>query len=243
MGLDLVPEVIETTFDTLEMLATAESADSALAMASACLTKFGFSAFILARLPSRQVQSEPQILVNGWPEGWSKRYLEAGHYAYDPVAAFCADSRSTFCWTDIPDEYLVRPESRRVAEEAAEFHLNAGYCVPMHSPLGAGGMSLAGASIDPMPGVGRIASMLAFGVAEAFERIELSCIGRRRLTARERDVLTWVAYGRTVSEIASAVAISDHTVAEHLKNIRAKLGTSNNAHSLVRALLTGQLRL
>jgi DNA-binding NarL/FixJ family response regulator len=42
-------------------------------------------------------------------------------------------------------------------------------------------------------------------------------------------VLRLVAAGRTNREIASDLAVSDHTVARHLNNIFAKLGVSSRA--------------
>ncbi len=46
------------------------------------------------------------------------------------------------------------------------------------------------------------------------------------LTAREVEVLRWVASGRSNNEIAAALVISEHTVARHLQNIFTKLGVS-----------------
>ena len=47
------------------------------------------------------------------------------------------------------------------------------------------------------------------------------------LTAREIEVLRLVASGRSNSEIAAALVISEHTVARHLQNIFGKLGVSS----------------
>lgn len=49
------------------------------------------------------------------------------------------------------------------------------------------------------------------------------------LTAREAEVLTLVARGRTNREVAAELFISDKTVARHLSNIFAKLGLSSRA--------------
>ena len=49
------------------------------------------------------------------------------------------------------------------------------------------------------------------------------------LTPREREVLRLVAAGRSNREIASALVISEHTVARHVQNIFAKLGVSSRA--------------
>lgn len=49
------------------------------------------------------------------------------------------------------------------------------------------------------------------------------------LSPREAEVLRLVAGGRTNREIASALTLSEHTVARHLQNIFAKLGVSSRA--------------
>ncbi len=46
------------------------------------------------------------------------------------------------------------------------------------------------------------------------------------LSAREREVLRFVATGKSNREIAAVLVLSQHTVARHLQNIYAKLGVS-----------------
>jgi DNA-binding CsgD family transcriptional regulator len=47
-----------------------------------------------------------------------------------------------------------------------------------------------------------------------------------RLTAREREVLAWVARGKTNAEIARLLWLAPSTVRKHLENVYAKLGVS-----------------
>ncbi|WP_138493868.1 response regulator [Paenibacillus pinistramenti] len=47
------------------------------------------------------------------------------------------------------------------------------------------------------------------------------------LTAREREILQWVAQGMTNREVAEVLEISDQTVKNHLKNIMHKLQLEN----------------
>jgi DNA-binding CsgD family transcriptional regulator len=47
------------------------------------------------------------------------------------------------------------------------------------------------------------------------------------LSARERDVLHWVARGKTNAEIATALYITESTVRKHLQNSYMKLGVSS----------------
>jgi DNA-binding CsgD family transcriptional regulator len=49
----------------------------------------------------------------------------------------------------------------------------------------------------------------------------------RELTPREREVLDWVAYGKSNAEIAAILRISAATVGKHLEHIYPKLGVEN----------------
>ena len=56
------------------------------------------------------------------------------------------------------------------------------------------------------------------------------------LTAREREVLAWVARGKTNSEIARLLWLAPSTVAKHLENIYAKLGVKTRTAAVARFL-------
>jgi DNA-binding CsgD family transcriptional regulator len=59
------------------------------------------------------------------------------------------------------------------------------------------------------------------------------------LSPREREILDWVARGRTNSEIAEALWIAPTTVRKHLENIYAKLGVRTRTAAAVRFLGAG----
>jgi DNA-binding CsgD family transcriptional regulator len=56
------------------------------------------------------------------------------------------------------------------------------------------------------------------------------------LTAREREVLAWVARGKTNAEIAQLLWLSPSTVRKHLENVYAKLGVSTRTAAVARFL-------
>ena len=58
------------------------------------------------------------------------------------------------------------------------------------------------------------------------------------LTARELQVLSLVATGRTNREISATLVISEHTVARHLQKIFSKLGVSSRTAAAAFALDT-----
>ena len=59
------------------------------------------------------------------------------------------------------------------------------------------------------------------------------------LTDRELEVLQLIATGRSNTEIARALVVSDKTVRNHVSNIFAKLGVPDRAQAIVRARQAG----
>jgi DNA-binding CsgD family transcriptional regulator len=62
------------------------------------------------------------------------------------------------------------------------------------------------------------------------ERVELE------LTSREREVLAWVARGKTNAEIAQLLWLAPSTVRKHLENVYAKLGVNTRTAAVARFL-------
>jgi ATP/maltotriose-dependent transcriptional regulator MalT len=61
----------------------------------------------------------------------------------------------------------------------------------------------------------------------AVDELQGKAAGAHGLTARELEVLRLVATGKSNREIASALVISEHTVARHVQNIFRKLGVAS----------------
>jgi DNA-binding CsgD family transcriptional regulator len=58
-----------------------------------------------------------------------------------------------------------------------------------------------------------------------------------RLTERQRQVVEYVALGRTNAEIGQALGVSPHTVRNLLVKVRARLGAANRAEVVRLAVL------
>jgi DNA-binding NarL/FixJ family response regulator len=65
--------------------------------------------------------------------------------------------------------------------------------------------------------------------------------GEGLLTLREREVLAFLAEGRTNREIAGALSVSVATVKSHLVHIYGKLGAVNRNDAIGRAVAAGIL--
>ena len=87
---------------------------------------------------------------------------------------------------------------------------------------------------QPNAGDGRVAIVIepASGPRSATLRLEVSGV-----TAREREVATLLAAGLSNAEIASALVLSPHTVADHIKSLFEKVGVASRQELVARVFL------
>lgn len=106
---------------------------------------------------------------------------------------------------------------------------------------------------DHLPFVGNasaVASAIAAGIgvnrplvvdgtlAETASAPAFDPVAAAPLSKRERDVLRWVARGKTNNEIATALYLSESTIRKHLQNAYRKLNVTSRTSAL--ALLSGK---
>lgn len=210
------------------------------------VARCGFSYFAITRLPQPGERIGPNLLLSVWPEGWLSHYDRVGHYRHDPVVRHCLRTTEPFAWNEVPDATDADPRSRRVMEEAREYGMGAGYCVPIHDAHGfQGGISMAGEQIELPPRVRRAVHLLGLYAWSAAAR---TTVRRRKpagrlLSGRERDVLSFAAQGRTREETADLLGVSVETVSTHLRNARTKIGTRNTTHTVIEALRLREITL
>lgn len=234
--------LLERTLATVESLQSVGSQQCVISQVTAYLTQFGFSSFGMSRRP-RMRGAKPDVILDAWPEGWAEHYREAGLYRHDAVADYSLVAQDVFAWDEVPETYFIEDPKADISIDAAEFDMREGLCVPMPLAVGMGSVWMGASHFERVPGLKRAVRLLAYHVAQVVESLPPLPDGMQVLTARELDVLSWVAAGKTTRDIAAILNISEHTVGEHLKNTRRKLGTSNTTHSTVRALQLGLLRL
>lgn len=60
-----------------------------------------------------------------------------------------------------------------------------------------------------------------------------------RLSARERQCVTWAAHGKTSEEIGVQLHISEPTVVFHINKVVRKLGVRNRMHAVALSVALG----
>lgn len=201
---------------------------------------YGFERFIISGLPDRGVDVRPFVLLSGWNDEWYERYTSLGYVHLDPVARNCFSTTLPFDWSDAPYDREGDLPARRVMEEARDFGMDEGFCVPIHMEGGMQGVvSLVGdtSELDDKSRLElHMLALYAHGQLRFLNSRRSDLSPRRAITPREGEVLKWVAAGKTASEIADITGLSQRTVNQHCENAQKRLGTNNRVHTVVEAI-------
>lgn len=163
------------------------------------------------------------------------RSREFVHYATLPDVSYYSESKFSSC-----DVVLVDPSVASYDQRAELRRVLSGRGVPVLAlQTSAMDASLVRAFDGVVSLYDSMDSILA-RLSSAIEQSSASLSPRNEseeLSARERDILTAVAKGKTNKEIADELNISIHTVITHRKNISHKLGINSISGLTVYAIL------
>ncbi|WP_197434415.1 LuxR family transcriptional regulator [Agrobacterium vitis] len=185
-------------------------------------------------LPSQQMQG---ILLADWPDEWSRLYFRDSLAFQDPAIRHIVRSEPSFVWSDFSKTLAISRDEKRVMDQARELYVSNGFTLPIVSLDGrCAGVTFAGGDIDDSPqartGMALIAS---FSFARALELHGANHKPATRLTPREREVIGWIANGKTDWEISVIFGVSEKAVTKHVGNIRTKLGAVSRSHAVAEA--------
>ena len=206
----------------------------------ATIENYGFQRFIISGLPDRGQDVRPFVLLSGWNDEWYERYTGLGYVHLDPVARNCFSTTRPFDWADAPYDREADLPARRVMEEARDFGMDQGFCVPIHMEGGMQGVvSLVGdpGDLDDKRRLElHMLALYAHGQLRFLNSTQSELAPRRAITGRESEVLKWVAAGKTAAEISAITGLSQRTVNQHCENAQRRLGTNNRVHTVVEAI-------
>jgi LuxR family transcriptional regulator, quorum-sensing system regulator BjaR1 len=204
----------------------------------------GFHAYIMAGLPTPGTALTDLTLANGWPAEWFELYTRENFSAFDPVPRYGASTVQPFEWSEARYDKDEDPAAHLVMSRAAEFRLRDGYCIPMHYDDGGAVISLATEHMHLDPFARNALQLIG---VYAHNRIRALARPRQErrdlLTAREREILRWVAGGKTSWEISVILKISERTVKFHLVEASRKLNAVNRTSAVAKALAWGLIKL
>jgi LuxR family quorum sensing-dependent transcriptional regulator len=241
-------EVADPVYAFAEEAAHASSAAELDAAMARSLKPFHIGNFVLYRATDRMGQPSPAKLAGVGHEAWRGHYFETGLAARDDLLRHGETSIAPVTWTQFRRTLADAPEKMRIYHEAASFGLKDGFYLPIRQADGStlGVAMMVSHTLPTNPGMLATLHMIAICYTLAAERLGLTAnaapAGKMKLTRRQAECLQWIAAGKTSTEIAAILGLSEHTVNEHLEAARNRLGVRTTTQAVLAAAMQGLIR-
>lgn len=188
-------------------------------------------------------------IVHNYPQDWLKHYNENEYKYIDPVMVYGATTIDTFKWDDIPKRFLLSKKQKLILDLGGESGLHNGVCTPLRGVNNQlAGIALATTeSRDAYDGNIDLINAYCNHFYLAYRRLHKKTKNDDQknvcLTEREREVLKWMAIGKTNYEIGEILKISENTVDTHIRKIFDKLDAHNRILASVKAINMGLIHV
>ena len=209
----------------------------------------GFQEYLAISLADPDNWPSDAIALSGYDPAWQARYRDERYYDVDPFLAEATRSLMPFRWSDVRERMILSPKQKALMLDAASCNHRVGMTVPIVTPgRYRTSVSVCADRHDLSGEVPHAVHLMSIYLTDAVHRL----LRREQLTGpiqpgadeaeaaptpREREILKWLAAGKTAWEISEILSISERTVRFHIDNTKRKFGVATTMQAVVRALI------
>lgn len=231
--------------DQLRLVSCAGSSEATFQTVLSEVNKLGFLYCSFGMKGPLPLATPRALWRSNYPAGWQQRYQDQDYVRCDPTVALAFVSDDIILWSD--DLFAACPQMRA---EAKSFGLVYGWAQPRHDSRGIVSLLSCVRSDPPiseeeLKAKNERLQWLSFLCHESMLHHWgpiLRNSPEAELSKRELEVLRWSCDGKTSTDMAEIIGLSEATVNFHMRNACLKLGTPNKTAAAVRAALMGLLR-
>ena len=229
------------TWDTLKELDSCDSKSKVEKAVLKALAPYGYRnvLFMAAATKLNRNSDVERMLLCNWPKQWFEQYHRDGFINHDPIVTTSHAVSRSFRWSEAPARSHL---SKRVMETASDdYRLKYGICIPIRNFEGLyAACSFADEEVDESDNSKFAAELIAI---YAFNRLaNLDCsTARRLLTDRQREIMKWVAAGKTSWDTSVILNISESTVKKTIDNAMQRLDVRTRAQAIAEAIRRGEI--
>src|ERR1700712_1032525 len=208
------------------------------------LSGCGIDLFCMNVLATPKQQFDEVVLASKLPADWLNLYTANNYFNDDPSQRHGRRVVHPYDWKDAPFDPEREPRALEFVQRARDFGLENGFVVPIPGAAGNIGHVWMGGYNVQIPD--RHKPSLHLMALYAFAQVQrLTGTARQTgtLSNREREVLTWIAAGKSVVEISEILELSGRTVEWHVQRSIEKLGARTRTNAVVIALREGIIAL
>jgi DNA-binding CsgD family transcriptional regulator len=182
-----------------------------------------------------------------YPDVWKQHYMQNAFHLIDPTVAMSARSIAPVDWARVDkDEHF-----RTVFQAAHDYGITSqGLTVPVRGPYGDCGLlsvtrncTIAEWNSLKRKIMGNLQTAAVHFHDSVMQEDQLARVLRTpQLSTREKEILQWIAAGKTQQDVGDILSISHRTVEVHLRSAREKLGALTTPQAIGRAIRIGMVQ-
>lgn len=232
--------------DFVERVRGLSSPDEIAATTLLEFASFGFSNVSVFDLQHRPGSNGFHMLMNSRPQSYVEKYEEENCAMRDPILLELRHTLKPYSWSDVRSRRKLSRDEQAVLESGLEFDAVEGAVVPIVSTRGPIAIvAPCGREPDISPSALAAIELIGIYAHNALERAIVEPQREKRtgrmLSPREREVLQWVAAGKTDDEIAQILTLSATTVATHVNRAMQKLDAFRRPYAVAEAIRLGEI--
>ncbi|MNZ40275.1 Regulatory protein SdiA [compost metagenome] len=224
----------------LKQLACVSSIESAYKTALNFLNNLGYEYCCFSMTSCSLNHRSNTINLNNYPHKWNTQYKQKNYCSIDPIVAHCNHSMLPILWDSAT--FAKTPD---LWQALLDQGLQNGWSQPAHDrnnpSIGILSMARSHRRLSVYElyehlGYATLISQKLYALAiEKLSGNHTACDTQVYLSPREIEVLKWSADGKTASEIAIILCLTERTVHFHVSSAIKKLGVNNKISAVVRA--------
>ncbi len=214
-----------------------------------CLPKFGLQLLAYHHLPLLGSIDAPcfNVMNFGFPKAFNKRFNEKNLQRFDPTLPIVMAQAKAIWWGDVELTSKITPEELAYLQSCVDANFGFGLTIPVFGPLGRNGYFSVGFGQEkPNLKTEEIVKIQMFFQTAHLHYCTLLLSNQsqqKKLSKREREILTWIARGKSNAVIADILGLKETSVVTYLQRTLDKLGTNNRVTATLRALAIGELNI
>lgn len=216
------------------------------------MRRFEIKTFVLCQATDSQRRPTAARIAGRSNLDWRQHYDASGFTDRDELLTYGLTSDAPTTWNTFRRGRAIKGRKAEIYEDARAFGLNDGFYPPIRQRDGSMvAVSMMASQELPQTRTTLAAlHMLAIYYHMAADRLglmqwlaPLSEPERPVLTPRQLECLRWVAAGESASKIGRILALSEHTVNEHLQGARKRLGVRTTTQAVTAAIARKLIQL
>lgn len=206
------------------------------------IDKVSYHRYLAPQTPEDET-STLRITTDGFRDDWVCHYINAKLFRVDPIPGLARLAATPFFWSDVSKLIALNSEEEDYLTQMHEAGLGDGLAFQVYGPAMNNayvGLGFRDKTDHPSPiQVAELQCLAQTAHLRACEFRLHDIEVRFELSRREREILEWIARGKSNSVIAGILDVSPHTVDTHVRRMFDKLGVTDRTSAAIRGVGSG----